>query len=44
VGGVVGGREGRVTVRDSTVNLLQLAEETLRISFSALRGIFEMFA
>jgi hypothetical protein len=44
VGGVVGGREGRVTVRGSTVNLLQLAEETLRISFSALRGIFEMFA
>jgi hypothetical protein len=32
VGGVVGGREGRVTVRGSTVNLLQLAEETLRIS------------
>jgi hypothetical protein len=32
VGGVVGGREGRVTVRGSTVNLLQLAEETLRLS------------
>jgi transcription-repair coupling factor (superfamily II helicase) len=30
VGGVVGGREGRVTVKDSSVSPLQLAEETLR--------------
>jgi transcription-repair coupling factor (superfamily II helicase) len=30
VGGAVGGREGRVTVKDSSVGPLQLAEETLR--------------
>ncbi len=30
VGGVVGGREGRVTVRGSSMDTLQLAEETLR--------------
>lgn len=29
-GGVVGGREGRVTVRDSSLDPLKLAEETLR--------------